>query len=272
MNDTHPALAVTELMRMLIDEFETDWDEAWQITQATCGYTNHTLMPEALELWPVEMFERVLPRHLQILREINSRFLEEVTERWPGQPERLVRMALITGGDPQMVRMANLAIVGSHAVNGVADLHSELVRSELVPDFNEFYPGRFCNKTNGITPRRWLMHANPILSRWIDERIGDGWRRELDKLHELERFSDDSSSQREFLAVKFVNKEKLTETILDCTGLRVDPRALFDVQVKRIHEYKRQLLHVLAIIDEYFSIVEDGHIGLPDLLYRGVLV
>jgi glycogen phosphorylase len=258
MNDTHPALAVTELMRILIDEYETDWDDAWQITQATCGYTNHTLMPEALERWPVEMFERVLPRHLQILHEINRRFLGQVTARWPEQQGRLERMSLIEQGNPQMVRMANLAIVGSHAVNGVAELHSNLVRSELVPDFNEFYPGRFSNKTNGVTPRRWLMHANPPLSVWIDERIGDVWREDLNRLRELERFSDDPVSQRGFLAVKFTNKEKLARTILNCTGLRIDPRAMFDVQVKRIHEYKRQLLHVLAIIDEYFRIVDDG--------------
>jgi glycogen phosphorylase len=257
MNDTHPALAVTELMRMLIDEYETDWDDAWQITQATCGYTNHTLMPEALERWPVEMFERVLPRHLQILQEINHRFLGQVAARWPGEQDRLKRMSLIEEGNPQTVRMANLAIVGSHAVNGVAELHSNLVKSELVPDFNEFYPGRFSNKTNGVTPRRWLMHANPALSIWIDERIGDFWREDLDRLRELERFSDDPVSQRGFLAVKFTNKEKLARTILNDTGLRVDPSAMFDVQVKRIHEYKRQLLHALAIIDEYFRIVDD---------------
>ena len=258
MNDTHPALAVTELMRMLIDEYETDWDDAWQITQATCGYTNHTLMPEALERWPVEMFERVLPRHLQILHEINHRFLRQVAARWPGEQDRLRRMSLIEEGNPQTVRMANLAIVGSHAVNGVAELHSNLVKSELVPDFHEFYPGRFSNKTNGVTPRRWLMHANPALSIWIDERIGDFWREDLDRLRELEPFSDDPVSQRGFLAVKFTNKEKLARTILNYTGLRVDPLAMFDVQVKRIHEYKRQLLHALAIIDEYLRIVDDG--------------
>jgi starch phosphorylase len=258
MNDTHPALAVTELMRMLIDEYETDWDDALQITQATCGYTNHTLMPEALERWPVEMFERVLPRHLQILLEINHRFLGQVATRWPGEQDRLERMSLIEEGNPQMVRMANLAIVGSHAVNGVAELHSNLVRSELVPDFHEFYPVRFSNKTNGVTPRRWLMHANPALSIWIDERIGDVWREDLDQLRELERFSDDPVSQRGFLSVKFANKEKLARTILNCTGQRIDPLAMFDVQVKRIHEYKRQLLHALAIIDEYCRIVDDG--------------
>jgi len=258
MNDTHPALAVTELMRTLIDEHEMGWDEAWEITQASCGYTNHTLMPEALERWSVEMFEVVLPRHLQILREINHRFLGQVAARWPDDPSRLQRMSLIQDGSPQMVRMANLAIVGSHAVNGVAQLHSNLVRSQLVPDFNEFYPGRFSNKTNGVTPRRWLMHANPALCTWIDERIGDAWREDLDRLRDLEPFSGDPISQRDFLAIKQANKHKLTRSIFDSTGVRVDSRAMFDVQVKRIHEYKRQLLHALAVIDEYFRIVEDG--------------
>jgi starch phosphorylase len=262
MNDTHPALAVTELMRTLIDEHEIGWDEAWEITQASCGYTNHTLMPEALERWPVEMFERILPRHLQILHEINHRFLGQVAARWPHDQRRLERMSLIEEGVPQMVRMAHLAIVGSHAVNGVAELHSDLVRSELVPDFNEFYPGKFSNKTNGVTPRRWLMHANPALSMWIDERIGDRWREDLDRLRDLERFSDDSLSQRGFLAVKYANKEKLARTILELTGVHIDSRAMFDIQVKRIHEYKRQLLHALAIIDEYFRIVEDGTVPI----------
>ena len=258
MNDTHPALAVTELMRTLIDEHEVSWEEAWEITQAACGYTNHTLMPEALERWPLEMFERVLPRHLQILYEINHRFLGEVEARWPGDQQRLKRMSLIEEGTPQMVRMANLAIVGSHAVNGVAALHSDLVRSQLVPDFNEFYPGRFSNKTNGVTPRRWLMQANGLLCTWIDDRIGAGWRKDLDRLRDLEKFSGDAASQQEFLAIKEANKQKLARTILERTGVRVNPQAMFDVQVKRIHEYKRQLLHALAIIDEYFRIVVDG--------------
>jgi glycogen phosphorylase len=258
MNDTHPALAVTELMRTLIDEYEMGWNDAWEITQATCGYTNHTLMPEALERWSIEMFQKVLPRHLQILYEINHRFLKQVAARWPGDVSRLGRMSLIEEGVPQMIRMANLAIVGSHAVNGVAKLHSDLVKSELVPDFHEFYPGRFSNKTNGVTPRRWLMHANPALSHWIDERIGPAWREDLELLRDLEPFSVDRNSQDEFLAIKWANKQKLARTILDRTGVRVDSHAMFDVQVKRIHEYKRQLLHALAIIDEYFRMVADG--------------
>jgi len=258
MNDTHPALAVTELMRTLIDEHQIGWDQAWELTQAACGYTNHTLMPEALERWSVEMFERVLPRHLQILKEINHRFLTEVAAKWPGDGHRLSRMSLIEEGSPQMVRMANLAIVGSHAVNGVAELHSELVKSVLVPDFHEFYPGRFGNKTNGVTPRRWLMHCNPSLCSWIDERIGEAWRHDLDRLRDLEPFSQDPLSQREFMAVKHDNKQRLARTILATTGIRVHASAMFDIQVKRIHEYKRQLLHAMAIIDEYLSIVKDG--------------
>jgi starch phosphorylase len=258
MNDTHPALAVTELMRTLVDEHEMGWEEAWDITQATCGYTNHTLMPEALERWPVDMFERVLPRHLQILYEINHRFLKQVEARWPGESARQQKMSIIEEGSPQMVRMANLAIVGSHAVNGVAKLHSDLVRSHLVPDFNEFFPGRFSNKTNGVTPRRWLMQANPALSRWIDKQIGKGWRVDLDRLRDLEPASGDSVAQTEFLDVKRANKQGLARTIFDRTGVRVDPRSMFDVQVKRIHEYKRQLLHALGVMHEYFRIVEDG--------------
>jgi starch phosphorylase len=258
MNDTHPALAVTELMRTLVDEFDMPWDEAWEITQASCGYTNHTLMPEALERWPVDMFERVLPRHLQILFEINRRFLDQVSARWPGEQHRLERMSLIEEGEQRMVRMANLAIIGSHSVNGVAQLHSNLVRSQLVPDFNEFYPGRFNNKTNGVTPRRWLIQTNPGLVTWIDDRIGESWRKDLDQLRGLEPFSIDPVSQRSFREIKLANKQKLAQTILDRTGVRVDPLALFDVQVKRIHEYKRQLLHALAIVDEYFCSVEDG--------------
>src|SRR5579859_482062 len=182
MNDTHPALTVTELMRTLVDEHEMTWEEAWEITQASCGYTNHTLMPEALERWPVNMFERVLPRHLQILYEINHRFLRQVEARWPHDAARQKRMSLMERRTPRMVRMANLAIVGSHAVNGVARLHSDLVRSQLVPDFNEFFPGRFSNKTNGVTPRRWLIQANPALSSWIDKQIRDSWRTDLDRL------------------------------------------------------------------------------------------
>jgi starch phosphorylase len=259
LNDTHPALTVAELMRTLIDEHDIVWEEAWDITQAVCGYTNHTLMPEALEKWSVDLFERVLPRHLQIIYEINHRFLQAVSRRWPGEQGRLERMSLIEEGPQRMVRMANLSIVGSHAVNGVAALHSELVKTDLVPDFHEFFPGRFSNKTNGVTPRRWLRHANPGLSAWITERIGEGWHRDLRELRGLERFVSDPDSQKEFQAVKLANKRRLARVITEKTGIRVDPAALFDVQVKRMHEYKRQLLHVMGVIDEYFQIIEDDH-------------
>jgi len=258
LNDTHPALTVAELMRTLVDEYDLPWEEAWDITQKTCGYTNHTLMPEALEKWPVELFERVLPRHLQIILEINRRLMGDVWSRWPGDTGRQERMSLIENGQQPMVRMANLAIVGSHAVNGVAALHSELVKTELVPDFHAFFPGRFGNKTNGVSPRRWLAHTNPALSSWITARIGSGWREDLNRLSDLEPFAAEEQSQRTFLAVKSENKRRLARTILDATGVRADPSALFDVQVKRIHEYKRQLLHVLYVIDEYLNIVDDG--------------
>ncbi len=260
LNDTHPALTVAELMRTLVDEHGLDWDQAWDITQAVCGYTNHTLMPEALEKWSVDLFQRVLPRHLQIIYEINRRFLENVSKRWPADPGRLERMSLIEEGPERMVRMANLSIVGSHAVNGVAALHSELVKTQLVPDFHEFFPGRFSNKTNGVTPRRWLRYANPGLSGWIGERIGDAWHSDLTQLRSLEAFATDARSQQEFLAIKQVNKRRLTRMIAQRTGIHVDPSAIFDVQVKRIHEYKRQLLNILGVIDAYLRIVVDGHI------------
>ena len=259
LNDTHPALTVAELMRTLIDEHDLAWDEAWQITQAVCGYTNHTLMPEALEKWPVDLFKTVLPRHLQIIYEINRRFLEDVSARWPGDEARIQRMSLIEDGPERMVRMAHLSIIGSHAVNGVAALHSELVKTQLVPDFHEFFPGRFSNKTNGVTPRRWLSHANPALSAWITERIGNGWQTDLTQLRALEASANDTRSQQEFMAVKQANKRRLARLIAERTGIRVDPAALFDIQVKRIHEYKRQLLHVLGVVDEYWRMIKDGY-------------
>src|SRR5579863_9587735 len=258
MNDTHPALTVAELMRTLVDEYAIEWEEAWQITQATCGYTNHTLMPEALERWPVKMFERLLPRHLQIIYEINHRFLAKVERSWPGDTARIRKMSIIEEGNPRMVRMAHLAIIVSHAVNGVAQFHSDLVRSELVPEFHQFFSGRFSNKTNGVTPRRWLMHANAPLCQWIDARIGTAWRTDFNRIRAVEEFAGDAESQREFLSIKYDNKLRLSRVILARTGLLVDSRAMFDIQVKRIHEYKRQLLHALAVIDEYFRIIEDG--------------
>jgi starch phosphorylase len=258
LNDTHPALAVAELMRLLIDERSLEWESAWRITRSTLGYTNHTLMPEALETWPVSLVERVLPRHLQIIYEINRRFLEEVSVRWPGNTEYLRRMSIIAESDPPQVRMAHLAIVGSHSVNGVAALHSELVKTELVPDFYEMWPQKFNNKTNGITPRRWLLKANPPLAALITKTIGDGWITRLERLQGLEAYAADPEFQQEFSDVKTANKKILADLIQKTCGITVDVNTLFDVQIKRIHEYKRQLLSVMHIIHQYLSIIEDG--------------
>jgi starch phosphorylase len=258
LNDTHPALTVAELMRLLIDEQALSWEFAWEITQAILGYTNHTLMPEALEKWPVELFERVLPRHLQIICEINHRFLEQVRHMWPGDGERVRRLSLIEEGSPRQVRMAHLAIVGSHSVNGVSALHTELVKTSLVPDFYALWPHRFNNKTNGVTPRRWLLKANPQLSDLLTQTLGDRWITDLDHLRGLELYAADPAFQRQFMHIKRDNKARLARVIRETTHLTVDPDSLFDVQVKRIHEYKRQLLNVLHIIHEYLSVIEDG--------------
>jgi starch phosphorylase len=258
LNDTHPALAVAELMRLLIDERNLEWEDAWRITRSTCGYTNHTLMPEALETWPVSLLERVLPRHMQIVFEINRRLLEAVSDRWPGDPGRLQRMSIIGESDPPQVRMAHLAITGSHSVNGVAALHSQLVKSELVPDFYEMWPQKFNNKTNGITPRRWLLKANPPLAALITKTIGDGWITRLERLQELEAAAADPEFQQAFSAAKKTNKQTLAGLIQRACGITVDVNTLFDVQIKRIHEYKRQLLNVMHIIHQYLSIIEDS--------------
>jgi starch phosphorylase len=258
LNDTHPALAIVELMRILVDERDIPWDTAWQITQSTMGYTNHTLLPEALEKWPVALLERVLPRHLQIIYEINRRFLAHVASVWPGDQGRLQRMSLIEEGDPKQVRMANLSIVGSHSVNGVSALHSRLVQVTLAPDFHALWPERFNNKTNGVTPRRWLVQANPLLARLITRTIGDTWIADLERLRELESYASDSAFQQEFAAAKRSNKERLARVIEQTTSIRLDPASLFDVQVKRIHEYKRQLLNVMRIVHEYLRLIEDG--------------
>jgi starch phosphorylase len=258
LNDTHPALAVAELMRILVDERDLPWETAWEITQAATGYTNHTLMPEALEKWPVALLEHVVPRHLQIIYEINRRFLEHVASVSPGDHERLRRMSLIEEGASKQVRMAHLAIVGSHSVNGVSALHSRLVQTTLAPDFYRLWPERFNNKTNGVTPRRWLLQANPLLARLITRTIGDGWITDLDRLRELEPWANDGAFQEQFMAVKRSNKERLARVIAETTGVTVDPDSLFDVQVKRIHEYKRQLLNVMHIVHQYLCLIEDG--------------
>jgi starch phosphorylase len=258
LNDTHPALAIAELMRILVDERDLGWDAAWQITQATMGYTNHTLLPEALEKWPVALLERVVPRHLQIIYEINRRFLERVATAWPGDIARLRRMSLIEEADPKQVRMAHLSIVGSHSVNGVSALHSRLVQTTLAPDFHALWPDRFNNKTNGVTPRRWLLQANPLLAGLITRAIGDTWITDLERLGGLEPYATDSAFRQEFAAIKRSNKERLARTIEQTTSLRVDPDSLFDAQIKRIHEYKRQLLNVMRIVHEYLRLIEDG--------------
>ncbi|TAL50257.1 MAG: glycogen/starch/alpha-glucan family phosphorylase, partial [Methylovulum sp.] len=258
LNDTHPALTVAELMRILVDEEYLEWDDAWELTQAMLGYTNHTLLPEALEKWPVPLFEKVLPRHLQIIFEINRRFLAQVEARWPGDTEKLTRLSIIEEGETKQVRMANLAIIGSHSVNGVAKLHTDLLTTNLVPDFFALWPQKFNNKTNGVSPRRWLLKANPGLAGLISETIGERWIADLDELRSLERYADDSSFRMAFLEVKLGNKRRLAETIWTTNRVRVDPLALLDIQVKRIHEYKRQLLNLLHIVYLYLAIVEEG--------------
>jgi len=258
LNDTHPALAVAELVRLFADEHGLPFERAFELAQRSLAFTNHTLLPEALERWPKPMLERVLPRHLQIIELVNAHFLAEVEVRWPGNVERLRRMSIFEEGSPQQVRMAHLAIVGSHAVNGVSKLHSELVKTALVPDFAELWPGRFQNKTNGISPRRWLMKANRGLSELISSRIGEAWMHDLENIAELETHARDSEFLRAFRDVKRANKARLSGVIAQATGVRLDPDTLFDVQVKRIHEYKRQLLAALRVIEAYLEIADDG--------------
>jgi starch phosphorylase len=258
LNDTHPALAVAELMRILVDEKELPWEEAWEVTQASLGYTNHTLAPEGLEKWPVPLLEQVLPRHLQIIYEINRRFLDHISAVYPGDSERQRRMSLVEESNPKQVRMAHLAIVGSHSINGVSAIHTGLIRTSLVRDFCQLWPERFNNKTNGVTQRRWLLKANAGLADLISSTIGEGWITDLDRLRELEECASDAGFQAEFQRVKRSNKEQLSGIIQDSLRVKADPDSLFDVQVKRIHFYKRQLLNVLHIIDEYLSLIEDG--------------
>jgi len=259
MNDTHPALVVAELMRLLVDEFALHWDTAWAVTQAACGYTNHTLLPEALEKWPVSLFERVLPRHLQIIYEINHRFLAEVEAKYPGDSVRTERMSLIGEGAVRQVRMANLAIVGSHSVNGVAALHSDLVKSHLVPEFHQLWPERFNNKTNGVTHRRWLASCNPDLGELISKTVGSGWITGFNAIRGLEAHAHDQAFQSQFLEIKQANKEQLASLIHSSEQVLVDPHSLFDIQVKRMHEYKRQLLNAMHVMHAYLSLVDEGH-------------
>lgn len=257
LNDTHPTIAIPELMRILMDEHALEWDAAWAVCEKTFAYTNHTVLPEALETWPVELIGRLLPRHLEIIYEINHRFLKAVRKKAPDDPQLPARLSLIQEGALQQVRMAHLAVVGSHSVNGVAALHSRILKTGLFRDFDRFFPGRIKNVTNGITPRRWLLQTNPSLSRLITSVLGPVWIDALDKLKNLAAFADDPVFRAAWAASKRENKQRLARYILRKTGQTVDPNTLFDVQVKRIHEYKRQLLNILHVITQYNRIKAD---------------
>ena len=257
LNETHPALVIPELMRILVDEEGLEWDKAWDITCRSTGYTNHTVLPEALEKWPVSMMERLLPRHLQIIYEINGRFLGRISGMYPGDTDRLARMSLIDETGGRYVRMANLAIIGSSSVNGVAELHSQILRDSLFHDFYELMPDHFHNVTNGITPRRWLLKTNPSLSQLIIDKIGDGWITDLDQLKRLEDFAGDETFLDCLAKIKHSNKRVLAKYVLETQGVRLDPDSIFDVQVKRLHEYKRQLLLALYIVMFYNRLLTD---------------
>ena len=263
LNDTHPAVAVAELMRLLVDEHRLGWDEAWTVTRKTFAYTNHTLLPEALEKWTVSLFGKLLPRHLEIVYEINRRFLDEVRKRFPGDDARVARLSLIDETGPRYVRMAHLACVGSHKINGVARLHSELLKQTVLRDFAELWPDKFCNVTNGVTPRRFVALSNPGLTKLITSRIGDDWLRDLDQLRKLEAFADDEEFQKQWRDVKLANKQRLAALIAERTGTKVEPESLFDVQVKRIHEYKRQHLAALHIITLYLRLKREPKADMP---------
>ena len=251
MNDTHPTVAVAELMRILIDEEGLGWDQAWDITTKCCAYTNHTIMSEALEKWPIELFSRLLPRVYQIIEEINRRFILEIQAKYPGNYEKIKKMAIIYDGQ---VKMAHLAIAAGYSVNGVARLHTEILKNQELKDFYEMMPKKFNNKTNGITQRRFLLHANPLLADWITEHIGPDWVTDLPQLKKLAVYADDEKALQEFMNIKFKNKERLAKYILEHNGVEVDPHSIFDVQVKRLHEYKRQLLNILHVIYLYNQI------------------
>ncbi len=269
LNDTHPTCAVPELMRLLMDEHRLGWDAAWEITSSTMAYTNHTLLPEALERWPVSMFGRLMPRLLDIVYEINARFTEEVSLRWPGDTARMRRMSIIEEGGTPQIRMAYLAVVACHSVNGVAALHSQLLKQHLFHDFFELWPGKFNNKTNGVTPRRWIASSNPLLSDLIDKSIGEGWHTDLSRLTGLQAFVDDKKFISEWQKVKHANKTRLAEMVKRDCGVEFDPSSMFDVQVKRIHEYKRQLLNVLHVIHLYDRIKRGDY---ADWTPRSVLI
>ncbi len=248
LNDTHPTVAVAELMRILVDEEGLEWDEAWEVTRKTCAYTNHTIMAEALEKWPIELFSRLLPRVYQIVEEINRRFVIEIQNKYPGDQEKIRKMAILYDGQ---VRMAHLAIAGSYSVNGVARLHTEILKKRELRDFYEMMPEKFNNKTNGITQRRFLLHGNPLLASWVTDKIGDDWITNLDHLKHLKVYVDDEKCQQEFMNIKYQNKVRLAKYIKEHNGIDVDPRSIFDCQVKRLHEYKRQLMNILHVMYLY---------------------
>ena len=262
LNDTHPSMAVPELMRILLDEAELSWDQAWDLTRQSLGYTNHTLLPEALEKWPVAWFEALLPRHLEIIYEINRRLIEDVKSRFPNDASRAARISLIAEGPDRAVRMANLAIVGSHSTNGVAEIHSRLLRSNTVKDFAEMFPERFNNKTNGVTPRRWLLMANPSLASTITDAIGDDWVTDLGRLNRLQPLADDAAFRAQFRQAKRDAKVRFAQWLQRTAGLTIDPDSIFDSQVKRIHEYKRQLLNAIRIVVLYNRLRENPDLDL----------
>ena len=248
LNDTHPTVAIAELMRILMDEYYLTWDEAWAVTTKTCAYTNHTIMAEALEKWPIELFSRLLPRIYQIIEEINRRFVEQIQQKYPNNPEKIRKMAIIYDGQ---VKMAHLAIVAGYSVNGVAKLHTEILKKQELKDFYEMMPQKFNNKTNGITQRRFLLHGNSLLADWVTAHVGSDWITDLPKINKLKVYADDEKAQQEFMNIKYQNKVRLAQYILEHNGIQVDPRSIFDVQVKRLHEYKRQLLKILHVMHLY---------------------
>lgn len=268
LNDTHPAVSIPEMMRILIDEENVSWERAWNICNQVFAYTNHTLMPEALEKWPVHLFERLLPRHMQLIFEINSHFLRQVSMKWPGDMERLGRMSIIQEQPEKAVRMGYLSIVGSHSVNGVAALHTDLLKTYLFRDFYEMWPEKFNNKTNGVTPRRWVRKSNPAMSKLISSKIGEGWISNLDELKKLEKLASDAAFQKSFMDVKHQNKVRLAEYLKKNQDVDINPDTMFDCQVKRIHEYKRQLLNILHVIHLYIKI-KDGHQTVPRTVLIG---
>lgn len=259
LNDTHPTVAVAELMRILVDEENLDWDEAWEITTKTCAYTNHTIMSEALEKWPIELFSRLLPRIYQIVEEINRRFIDSIKKAYPGDNGKIRKMAIIYDGQ---VRMAHLAIVGSFSVNGVARLHTEILKTQELKDFYEMMPGKFNNKTNGITQRRFLLHGNPQLAAWVTDKIGDEWITDLSHIKKLAVYADDEKCQQEFMNIKYQNKIRLAAYIKEHNGIEVDPRSIFDVQVKRLHEYKRQLMNILHVMYLYNQLKDNPNMDI----------